>query len=286
MMDWPVVSVIIPSYNRAGVIEKAVRSVLNQSYTALELIVVDDGSADNTKQVLEEIKDSRLRYVYQANAGACAARNHGASLARGKYIAFHDSDDIWHSDKLEKQLKVLQQTDADVVVCKMNRFSADGTYVRYPKRINEGFITAQDDLFGIGTQTIIAKRNVLEAVSFRPEMPRYQDLEWFIHTLQSFKVYCMDEALVDYYIGADSISKGTGRMYAAFELLKKYYPELRTKSPALAMHIARDLLSGWKKTVRKAPKENAKYLTLAWQYLPSLGSCVKTLCSLKQRSKR
>lgn len=284
MDELPLVSVVIPCYNRAAVLERSVRSVLTQSYAALELILIDDGSTDRTRQVVEKIKDARLRYVYQQNAGACAARNHGAALANGKYIAFHDSDDVWHPDKLEKQMRIMQAKHPDIVVCKMRRFDADGSSVLYPKRIGEGFVSAQDDLFGIGTQTILARREVLEAEKFFSEMPRYQDLEWIYRVLHRFKLYCMEEPMVDYYIGADSISRGTDKMYAAFVLLRKRYPDLRTTFPALSLHIARDLLAGWKEMRRKQPGESGKYLALARYYFPGLGPCIRSLKRFSRRS--
>ncbi len=86
----PLVSVIIPAYNRASTVQKAVESVLAQSYDHLEVLLIDDGSTDETAAVVQSIQDPRLRYIYQQNAGACAARNHGVSLAKGEYIAFHD----------------------------------------------------------------------------------------------------------------------------------------------------------------------------------------------------
>lgn len=284
MKETPLVSVVIPCYNRAAVLEKSVRSVLEQSYTALELILVDDGSTDQTRQVAEGIQDPRLRYVYQKNAGACAARNHGAKLAKGEYIAFHDSDDIWHPDKLKKQMQIMQEKHPDIVVCKMKRFDADGSIVLYPKRIGEGFVSAQDDLFGIGTQTILARRKVLETEQFFSEMPRYQDLEWIYRVLQKFTLYCMAEPMVDYYIGADSISRGTDKMYAAFVLLRKRYPELRKTFPALSLHIARDLLAGWKEMLRKKPGESGKYLALAWYYFPGIVPCVRSMERFSKRS--
>jgi len=285
MKELPLVSVVIPCYNRAAVLEKAVRSVLEQSYTALELILVDDGSTDQTRQVVEGIKDSRLRYVDQQNAGACAARNHGAALAKGKYIAFHDSDDIWHPDKLEKQMRVMEEKHPDIVVCKMKRFDADGSTVLYPKRIGEGFVSAKDDLFGIGTQTILARREVLEAEQFFSEMPRYQDLEWIYRVLHRFTIYCMEEPMVDYYIGADSISRGTDKMYEAFVLLQKRCPDLRTTFPALSLHITRDLLAGWKEMRQKQPAESGKYLKLARYYFPGVGPCIRSLEWFSKRSK-
>lgn len=104
------VSVILPTYNRAGLVKKAIDSVLSQTYSDLELIVVDDGSTDDTGKLVQEIKDGRIHYFYtKINRGAAAARNFGImqTAPDSSYIAFEDSDDIWHPDKLEKQLKVL-----------------------------------------------------------------------------------------------------------------------------------------------------------------------------------
>ena len=103
------VSVIIPTYNREATLKRAVESVLNQTYTDFELIIVDDGSTDNTRQLVENIHDDRITYYYvKINSGAAAARNYGIERAEGEYIAFQDSDDYWHSDKLEKQMKVME----------------------------------------------------------------------------------------------------------------------------------------------------------------------------------
>lgn len=103
-----IVSVILPTYNRANYIKDAIESVLNQTYRNIELIIIDDGSADNTQTVIEPyLKDNRVRYIKQENAGAAAARNRGMGLRIGKYVAFIDSDDIWEKDKLEIQLAVI-----------------------------------------------------------------------------------------------------------------------------------------------------------------------------------
>lgn len=266
----PLVSVVIPSYNRAGTLAEAARSVLHQTYPELELILVDDGSTDATPQLAEALakEDARVRYVRQENAGACAARNHGAQLAKGEYIAFHDSDDVWYPEKLERQMAALQQTQADICICKLHCQQPDGL-VCYPKRIREGFVSLQEDLFGIGTQTIVARRAVLEAVPFRNEMPRYQDLEWIYRAMQQFTLYCVDAPLVDYRIGADSISKNPEKMYRALELLRQNYPTLRTDAPQLALHIVRNLLvDGWREVRRTDPAQSRKYWALALHYLP------------------
>lgn len=100
--DYPLVSVIIPVYNRDRYLAEAIESVLYQSYPAIELIVVDDGSSDRSAEVAQRYP---LTYVYQSNQGISAARNAGVALAKGKFIAFLDSDDIWVMNKLSKQIE-------------------------------------------------------------------------------------------------------------------------------------------------------------------------------------
>ena len=103
------VSAIILTYNRADLIMEAIESVLAQTYTDYEIIVIDDGSTDNTAQVLRElIETGRIRYIWQENQGECAARNHGLRQARGEYVAFLDSDDLWLPQKLEAQVACLE----------------------------------------------------------------------------------------------------------------------------------------------------------------------------------
>lgn len=104
----PLVSVIIPTYNRASIIERAIQSVLKQSYRNLEIIVVDDASKDNTNEIVRNIKDNRLIYKYhEKNKGPSSARNTGIKAASGEYISFQDSDDVWHTQKLEKQMNYI-----------------------------------------------------------------------------------------------------------------------------------------------------------------------------------
>jgi glycosyltransferase involved in cell wall biosynthesis len=105
----PKVSVVIPTYNRATKVPKAIESVLAQTFSDLEVIVVDDGSADETGKILGEVFGDRIRYYAQANQGVSSARNRGIAEARGEWIAFLDSDDLWEKDKLEWQFKALEQ---------------------------------------------------------------------------------------------------------------------------------------------------------------------------------
>ncbi|MBF2004215.1 MAG: glycosyltransferase family 2 protein [Chlorogloeopsis fritschii C42_A2020_084] len=110
MLVKPLVSVIIPTYNRANIIGNTLDSVVKQSYQKIEIIIVDDGSTDNTEEVIKAIGDSRIHYIkHQINYGGATARNTGIKAAKGEYIAFLDSDDIWLTNKIEIQLDAIQR---------------------------------------------------------------------------------------------------------------------------------------------------------------------------------
>ncbi len=110
VMDQPTISIIIPSYNRAHLIGETLASVAAQTFQDYEIIVVDDGSKDNTPEIMQQWcqRDSRIRYVQQPNGGVSAARNTGIRLAQGEFIAFLDSDDLWRPWKLELQINLLR----------------------------------------------------------------------------------------------------------------------------------------------------------------------------------
>src|SRR5580692_1260134 len=113
----PKVSVVIPTYNRATKVPVGIKSVLAQTFSDLEVIVVDDGSSDGTGQILSDIFGDRIRYIAQPNQGASVARNRGVEEARGEWVAFLDSDDIWEKDKLEWQFKALEQFSPQCAGC-------------------------------------------------------------------------------------------------------------------------------------------------------------------------
>ena len=124
----PLISVIIPTYNRERYLLEAVQSVLSQTYSNIELIVIDDGSTDQSHQMIGNVKDKRLEYYKVEHSGHISTvRNIGLSKCRGKYIAFLDSDDIWHSCKLEKQLKYLIKAKAQAIISSYYVLNEDGT---------------------------------------------------------------------------------------------------------------------------------------------------------------
>jgi len=113
----PTVSVVIPTYNRAAKVDKTIDSALEQTISGVEVIVVDDGSSDDTRALLGKKYGNRIHYHYQPNQGASGARNRGITEARGKWIAFLDSDDLWEKHKLELQLKTLEQYGDECGAC-------------------------------------------------------------------------------------------------------------------------------------------------------------------------
>lgn len=122
-MNSDLISVIIPVYNAEQFLERAVRSVLDNTYSNLEIILVDDGSPDRSGEICDRLagQDSRIKVIHQKNQGTAAARNAALAVAKGRYIAFADNDDFIHREFYECMLTAMEQTDADVVVCELTR---------------------------------------------------------------------------------------------------------------------------------------------------------------------
>ena len=122
----PLFSVVIPAYNRASSIGKIINAVIGQKSGDWELIIVDDGSTDETRKVVQSFEDKRIRYHYQENAGVCAARNKGAKLANGRLLTFVDSDDWVSEDWLADFARVFEEHQVDVVICDRTLTSEPG----------------------------------------------------------------------------------------------------------------------------------------------------------------
>lgn len=252
------VSVIIPTYNRGKTIRRAIDSILAQSYNQLELIIVDDGSTDGTDQLINEIQDERLRYIkLTSNLGACHARNVGIEEARGSYIAFQDSDDVWHPDKLEKQVEKINQTRADIIACRYDSYLENGkTFIRtYPENSESGFCTIKQAVGSgiITTSTIIARAEVLKLNLFDENLPRMQEYELVIRLLQSYSIFFMGEVLVDKYEQTDSITwseKRYARLIQAEEIMLAKHRAIIEENNALAIHLRRLIRA---KTMERLP---------------------------------
>lgn len=204
------VSIIIPTYNRAEAVQRAIDSALGQTLSDIEVIVVDDASSDNTGSVVEKIEDSRLVYVtHEVNRGGSAARNTGIDHSQGDYIAFLDSDDSWKPTKLEKQVAELESRSAEwiaaycdfrqkrpnqVVECIDNR-------IRRPTGLEGGEELIDRILLRTfahgGASTLLVDAAAVERIDgFNPAFQRHQDLEFLIRLLQVGKLAYVDEILV------------------------------------------------------------------------------------------
>lgn len=220
------VSVVIPTYNRAGSIIQSVKSVLRQSFEDIEVIVVDDCSSDDTVDVLSRIEDQRLRVVvHDENAGAGAARNTGIRESRGEYVAFQDSDDEWLPEKLAKQLSVLGERGADwvavycglLIVKDVNQREGDRTRIRYVpdgsvEQLEGDLVRPLVDRSFISTQTLLVRRDALEAAGqFDESLPALEDWDYILRIAQVGKIAFVDEPLVLQRFSADSITRSEAR---------------------------------------------------------------------------
>ncbi len=202
----PQVSVIIPTYNRSVVLPMAIDSVLNQTYKDFEIIVVDDGSSDNTREVVAGYasRHAQIRYVWQENKKQAAARNFGIQLAKGEYIAFLDSDDTWMSTKLGQQVVILnQEASVGMVYCNQLLAVDNGDPGRL--RYKQGWLSSGNvfkDLlrrrFYCSTQTVLVRRAVLDQVGFFDEhfANALEDWELTLRIAYHCQVVCVDEPLV------------------------------------------------------------------------------------------
>ncbi len=239
----PLVSVIIPTYNRRALLPQAIASALGQTLSDMEVIVVDDGSTDGTPELLAAWPDPRVRYHQASHRGACAARNLGLDLARGQYIAFLDSDDRWYPEKLAVQRLRLETSGADVVFCAFRRYdSADSEPVRFPDVSQpEGRVDYRRLLGGnmVSTQTIFGRAAWMKRIRFDERFPRMQDWEYAIRLAQACTLYYHSDVLVDIHIQADSISRKPELGLQALRLLYgKYRRDFEASLPATRLILS------------------------------------------------
>ena len=208
----PEVSVILPTFNRARELPRSIYSVLSQTFSDFELIVVDDASSDDTSEVVASINDSRIRYErLVANVGGAEARNVGIRKARGEFIAFQDSDDEWRCYKLEKCVSILRN-DRSLIGVFSAFWQIRDRAVRYMPVVNppsspENFQEALIRANFIGTPTAVVRAESLMKIGgFDPEMPRYQDWDLFLRLSGIGYLGFIEEPLVLSYCTVGSIS--------------------------------------------------------------------------------
>ena len=210
-------------------IGNSIKSVLNQTYKNLEIIVVDDGSTDNTKEEVEKIKDEKIRYIkLEKNGGAANARNIGIMNSTGRYISFQDSDDIMYPNKLEIQIKNLINKNSNLDFCKIKVIN-NSTYSYFipnplqEKNILEGNIF--DELLSggnfISTQSIVVRKKFMKNYLFDPIMPRLQDYEVILRMIPKVKISYTNKVLIDLHLQNDSITRVPYKLKKAIHILLK-----------------------------------------------------------------
>nr|WP_299363835.1 glycosyltransferase family 2 protein [uncultured Paracoccus sp.] len=262
----PRVSVILPTYNRTRTLGDAMASVLGQSFTDLELIVVDDGSTENVQAVVSEQDDGRVRYVRRLlNEGAAAARNTGIALARGAFVAFQDSDDLWLPGKLARQVERLDSlpgevgaiTGPKILVGRNERFVyGEGLVCLAPAA--ETPLCLEEDQVGhllrenrISVQCSLFRREALgDGPYFDRRARANEDWEFAIRLAQRTKIVEDREPVLLGFVSDDSISRsrrretlGVLRILKANEQLLSFYPRQRS---ALWLEVGRQLAESGK----------------------------------------
>lgn len=181
-MTSPLISCIVPVFNGERYLREALESIFQQTYRPLEVIVVDDGSTDGTAAVIDSFGD-QVRYRWQVNAGPAAARNLGLSIARGEFVAFLDADDLWHAEKLARQMARFQtRSELDLCVTHIQNFWIPELHEEETRL--QGHPLTQP-LPGYITQTLLARRSLFEHIGwFDPTLPSAEDTEWFLRAAE------------------------------------------------------------------------------------------------------
>lgn len=202
-MSESLVSVILPTHNRAGTLRRAVDSVLAQTYTNLELIVVDDGSTDDTQALLAECRDPRLKVLAPGRLGSAArARNHGLNAAQGEFVAFQDSDDAWLIEKLERQIAYADaHLSAAVIACGYLVVMTDGVRAEYRgaslMERRTDFVSLIRYGHQISTPAWLVRREVLQHVGdFDEQLDCWEDWELSMRLDAAGGFVMLDEPLL------------------------------------------------------------------------------------------
>jgi len=209
------VSVIIPTYNRCVQVQRAIESVLDQTYKKFEIIVVDGPSTDGTEKVIKNIDDERIKYIRNdTKCGAPRARNIGVNKANGEYVAFLDSDDQWMPSKLEKQIELIKRSDSHVAAVYCDYYT---NYIDLNVISKNNRLLYEGDIYGdllsgkfyLITSVLLIKRDIfLESGGFDSNLPYFEDYDFCLKIAQNHDILVVDQPLVIKNVGySDSLSR-------------------------------------------------------------------------------
>jgi glycosyltransferase involved in cell wall biosynthesis len=232
----PIVTVIIPTYNRADLLPQAVKSVLSQTFTDFELLILDDSSTDNTHEVIKPfLNDSRVRYIYDPeNKGITANRNYGLGVSKGIYIAMLDSDDVWINDsKLQRQVEILDaHPEVGVVGTFSKKINAQGEVIgEITAKLAHSSIRRNMMFRNQLTQSsVLIRKEALDNVGWYDEnIPIWEDYELWLRIGLNYQLRNIPEFFTGYRVHEGNISnlskeKSISAYTTIYQLYKKKYP--------------------------------------------------------------
>ena len=199
------ISVVIPTYNRYEVLKRALRSVFTQTHSPFEVIVIDDGSTDETKQILQDFPN--IKYFYQKNSGVSSARNLGIEKSTCDWVAFLDSDDEFHMDKLKEQVAFHTQNPEILMSYTDEKWVRDGVAVKVPKKFakfgGEIFQECLSHCVIAPSATLIHKELLNSVGVFDENLEVCEDYDLWLRVAQSHKIGLIDKKLITKYAGHD-----------------------------------------------------------------------------------
>ena len=252
----PDISVIIPVYNTGTLLCETVNSVLGQSFSDFELILVDDGSKQETKEIINSFTDSRIKIIFKENGGVASARNTGLAAAKGTYIALLDHDDLWHKDKLSRQKSMLDKdNDAVLVYSPIECFGSSDTISipNYECVNGNAFLSELQQNKIHSTSCVMFRRDIVteNKIFFSSKTVPCDDWHFYLQLSQYGKFLCASGVPVYYRLHSGNQSSDVSKMYKAgirvLEIISKEINEIseRTKIPAktislnLNLHLAK-----------------------------------------------
>jgi len=227
----PLVSVVIPTYNYGQYVCDAIDSALGQSYPHIEVIVVDDGSTDDTQEKVKKYGD-KIRYIYKNNAGLSVARNTGIQEAKGGYIAFLDSDDIWNKDKIEKQMAVMKKNGFGLVGCSVRQIDEEGrslgevAYKNYDDQDEFFRKLLEKNVVSGGSGALVRKECFSSLGMFDETLKSAEDWDMWLRIAPKYKITVVEEPLVSVRVGQNNMSsiKNVDKMLQAeLQVLEKQF---------------------------------------------------------------
>lgn len=237
------VSVIIATYNHAKYLPRAIDSVLEQTYQDFEIIVIDDGSTDNTKAACERYSDkypNKVKYFYQQNSGPAAARNKGIKKASGEYAAFLDADDLWMKEKLQIQIEFLEKNrDISFVYGKAKVLDESGNQIGIkPERYQQhDFSKLILDWGHFPMMTVVVRKECFDKVGyFAEDLYIMEDIHLWIRISKFFKIHGLDQFLGSYFKHGSNVTLNRELVFKSTALVyQKLLDEFKNEVPVAKM---------------------------------------------------